>query len=91
MIIRNCTTTKTLKSSSLINRGYAVPPDKDDGMESTLKECSISGDGRPRQGRCYSVTWHLGVLATLVPSVTRTETQPGHGGGISADNHINNL
>ena len=73
MIIRN-RTTKTLEASPLNNRGCAVPPDRD-------KKGNIDPEGVAHyavralfQSACLYRACYPGVLATLVPSVTKAKT-----------------
>ena len=68
MIIRKCTT-KTLKASSLINRGREVPPGSRHHPLKHSERVPVLLDGRPLQGRCSLPVGYPGVLATLVPSV----------------------
>jgi len=94
MIIWN-RTTKTLKASTLNNRGVRSTPGCQSAPVSTLKGSPVLTDAPPFrsdgalfQSACSTSVCQPGVLATLVPSVIERRPRRGLFGGIIADNHI---
>ena len=73
MIIRN-RTTKTLETSPLNNRGVRSTPGCQPASASTLKGSPLRNDGALFQSACSTIVCQPGVLATLVPAVTRAKT-----------------
>ena len=80
----------TLEASPLNSRSVRRTCGQRKTIESTLKECPISTDGRLFQSRCYPSTCYPGVLAALVPSAIerRRFQRLSH---LIADNHSQNM
>ena len=87
MTIRN-RTTKTLKASSLNNRGVRSTPGCQPASESTLEGSPSCNDGALFQSAYSTIVCQPGVLATFVPSVIKRRPRCGLFGGKIADYHI---
>jgi len=86
MIIRN-RTTKTLKASSLSNRGCVVPPDSDNKGDIDPEGVAHYAVRALFQSACLYSVCYPGVHATLVPSVTERGRFQRPAGGTHEDNH----